>query len=96
VSEPAHRGSLLSAEDVARTCGLSRRAVYDAIRRGELRAFRLCSRLRVRPEDLDSWLLGNAVKAPKPAPRIPVKIRREALPSGSFRAKLQEGRRAER
>ena len=46
-------GRLLSPEEVARTCGLSRRAVYRAIARGELRAARLCNRLRVRPDELD-------------------------------------------
>jgi excisionase family DNA binding protein len=43
---------LLSPEQVARLCGLSRRAVYDAIKRGELHAFRLCSRLRISNEAL--------------------------------------------
>jgi hypothetical protein len=33
-------------------CGLSPRAVYRAIERGELVASRLCSRLRIRPEDV--------------------------------------------
>lgn len=47
---------LLSPQDVARICGLSRRAVYRAIARGELRAARLCNRLRVRPTELDRWI----------------------------------------
>jgi len=46
---------------VAARCGLSRRAVYDAIRRGELPAVRLCSRLRITPEAFDAWLRANAV-----------------------------------
>ena len=58
---------LLSPEDVARQCGLSRRAVYRAIERGELRASRLCSRLRIRPEDLDAWIDANRVE---PAVRV--------------------------
>lgn len=52
---------LLSPEDVANQCGLSRKAVYRAIERGELAAFRLCSRLRIRPEDVESWLKANSV-----------------------------------
>ena len=47
---------LLSPEDVARACGLSRRAVYRAIARGELRAARLCHRLRVHPAELERWI----------------------------------------
>jgi excisionase family DNA binding protein len=53
---------LLSADDVARLCGLSRKAVYRAIERGELKAFRLCSRLRIEPGALDAWLEGNVVR----------------------------------
>jgi hypothetical protein len=42
-------------------CGLSPRAVYRAIERGELVASRLCSRLRIRPEDVADWITGNRV-----------------------------------
>jgi excisionase family DNA binding protein len=67
---------LLSPEDIARRCGLSRRAVYRAIERGELRASRLCSRLRVHPDDLEAWRTANYVElaralttvAPHPRP----------------------------
>jgi excisionase family DNA binding protein len=52
--EPVDR--LLSPEDVALACGLSRRAVYRAIARGELPAARLCHRLRVRPAELERWI----------------------------------------
>lgn len=58
-------GPLLSPEEVAALCGLSRKAVYRAIERGELHAFRLCSRLRVRPEHVESWLAANQVIFPK-------------------------------
>jgi excisionase family DNA binding protein len=47
---------LLSPEEVARACGLSRRAVYRAIARGELRATRLCNRLRIHPAEFEKWL----------------------------------------
>ena len=66
------KGALLSPEDVATRCGLSRRAVYRAIERGELPASRLCSRLRVRPEDLDAWIAGKRVEPPEPIPLPPV------------------------
>jgi len=78
---------LLSPEDVARRCGLSRRAVYDAIRRGELPAIRLCNRLRIRPDAFEEWLAVNTVTAVRlqqvatePYPRPSV--------AGSFRAML--------
>ena len=52
---------LLSPEDVATQCGLSRKAVYRAIDRGELKAARLCSRLRIRPGDVEAWVEANSV-----------------------------------
>src|SRR2546423_11272011 len=55
-AEHANREVLLSPEQVARLCGLSRRAVYRAVARGDLVAARLCNRLRIRPADLDRWI----------------------------------------
>jgi excisionase family DNA binding protein len=54
--------ALLSPEDIARHCGLSRKAVYRAIDRGELKAFRLCSRLRIDPAAVEEWLAASAVR----------------------------------
>ncbi len=66
---------LLSPEDVARRCGLSRKAVYRAIERGELRASRLCSRLRVRAEDVEAWIEANAVTPDgRPVPARPTSL----------------------
>ena len=56
---------LLSPEEVAKACRLSRRAVYRAIERGELPAARLCSRLRIRFEDFESWFATNRVEPVK-------------------------------
>jgi excisionase family DNA binding protein len=53
--------SLLSPEDVARRCGLSRKAVYRAVARGELRAARILSRLRIDPRDVEAWIRANVV-----------------------------------
>jgi excisionase family DNA binding protein len=55
--------SLMSPEDVAKWCGLSKRAVYRAIERGELSASRLCHRLRVRPTDVEAWVEATRVTA---------------------------------
>jgi len=78
---------LLTPEDVARRCRLSRRVVYDAIRRGELPALRLCSRLRIRPEDFEAWLSAAAV-APERSQRLRANPSPLPPPDGSFRALL--------
>ena len=62
------RSAMLSPEEVARHCGLSRKAVYRAIDRGELKAFRLCSRLRIDPAAVDAWLDASAVRHDPPGP----------------------------
>lgn len=67
--------SLLSPEDVARRFGLSRKAVYRAVARGELRAARIRSRLRIDPADLEAWFQANLVDtiAP-PTPPVPARL----------------------
>jgi excisionase family DNA binding protein len=94
-AEEMHDGSdteferLLSPEDVARVCGLSRRAVYRAIARGELRAVRLCHRLRIRPAELERWIGGQAGYSESRRPRRrnrPVAI----SPRGSLRSMLND------
>jgi excisionase family DNA binding protein len=79
---------LLSPEQVARICGLSRRAVYRAIARGDLAAARLCNRLRVRPEDLDRWITESverrSVSQPEVLPRT------GPLARGSLRLMLDD------
>jgi len=37
------------------------KAIYRAIERGDLRAAKLCSRLRVRPEDVEAWIERNTL-----------------------------------
>lgn len=86
-SESALR-ELLSPEEVANTCHLSRRAVYRAIARGELQAARLCHRLRIRPADVERWISAHAVsRSARPASRP---ARSSSTPSerGSLRAML--------
>lgn len=79
---------LLSPDDVAKTCGLSRKAVYRAIDRGELRASHLCSRLRIRQEDMETWIEANRIgPVPRHAPRA-------SLPSSNgLRSLLTESSR---
>lgn len=47
---------LLTPAEVAERCGLSRAAVYRAIDRRELVASKICSRLRIRVEEVDAWI----------------------------------------
>jgi excisionase family DNA binding protein len=68
--DAARNPELLSPEQVARICGLSRRAVYRAIARGELVAARLCNRLRVRPDDLDCWISEGILRPAAARPRV--------------------------
>jgi excisionase family DNA binding protein len=94
-AEEMHDGSdteferLLSPEDIARVCGLSRRAVYRAIARGELRAVRLCHRLRIRPAELERWIGGQLSSSESRRPRRrnrPVAV----SPRGSLRSMLND------
>jgi excisionase family DNA binding protein len=54
---------LQSPKQVAESCGLSTRAIYRAIDRGELRATRLCGRLRVRSADVQEWIELNTLQS---------------------------------
>ena len=54
---------LLSPADVAHAYKLSRKTIYRAIERGELRASRIGNRLRIRPEDCQTWLDSNTVSS---------------------------------
>jgi excisionase family DNA binding protein len=80
---------LLSPEDVARACGLSRRAVYRAIARGELRAARLCHRLRIHPAEFERWIAEETCGA---TPSSATRSRRHAHGvRGGLRVLLDEG-----
>lgn len=75
----------LRPAEAAEEASLSTRAVYRAIQRGDLRASRLCSRLRIRRDDFDDWVARNAVRVEPP----PV-MRTRDVPAtrGSFRQLL--------
>jgi excisionase family DNA binding protein len=49
----------VSVAEAARASGLSKRAVYRAIERGELGASLVCSRLRIHPDDFLAWMEGE-------------------------------------
>ena len=54
---------LLCPREVATRTGLSYHAVLRAIHRGELPAFRLCGRIRIRPGELDRWIEGHRIRS---------------------------------
>ena len=56
---------LLTPSDVGRQCGLSLKTIYRAIGRGELRASKICSRLRVRQSDVNIWIERSQLEPPR-------------------------------
>jgi excisionase family DNA binding protein len=51
----------LTPEQVAQRTGLSCKAIYRAIDRGQLTAYRLCGRLRIAATDEQAWIEQNRV-----------------------------------
>jgi excisionase family DNA binding protein len=89
VGHPNGGWELLTVEDVARICGLSRWAIRRAIADGELAALKLRSRWRVRRNDLEAWFQACLNKTPesleKRLRRKRVDGRRRRLLRGSMR-----------
>ncbi len=71
----------LRPAEAAKLAGLSTRAIYRAIQRGELRAVRLCSRLRI-PRDGFEQRLADA--SSRVEPQV-VEVRAVPAARGSFR-----------
>lgn len=83
--------SFLSPSEAAQIAGLSTRAIYRAIQRGELRAVRLCSRLRIPREGFEEWVQRGVVRA---EPRVvEVRLAPAAPARGSLRRLLAEDER---
>ena len=89
VSTNAQEAAFLRPSEAAELAGLSTRAIYRAIERGELRAAKLCSRLRIPRAAFEEWVEACAVKRARSDaivyPRVPPPA------SGSFRALLARG-----
>ena len=61
---------LLSLRQAARRLGIAERVLRQAVRSGDLPAFKLGQRtLRVKPTDLDTWIQGLRVPPWSPEPR---------------------------
>ena len=82
-SAPPH---YLTVAETARASGFSRRAVYRAIDRGELRAGAVCSRLRIHPDDFLAWMEGDRSAPPSPP--------REGDRTGTRKAPASDGLRS--
>jgi excisionase family DNA binding protein len=71
--EPGMPRVAYSPSEVAHLLGLSRKAIYRAIQRGDLAASRVSNRLRVRPADIDSWLdAARIARGATVAPPVPL------------------------
>ncbi len=92
---PTPMPGMLTPAQVARLTNLSRATVYRAIERGELRASRLCGRLRVDLEELEAWKARSAVRAHQADPQATLYGRANAG-SSTFLDELKElgGKRA--
>jgi excisionase family DNA binding protein len=82
--------------ELAAMVGLSAKAIYRAIARGELRAAKIAngSRLLIPAEAAESWLLANAAVQPdRPAePRSPHRATRRPLADALSRIEGREDR----
>ncbi len=78
-------GHLLSIKEIAGACQLSEKAVRRAIDDGELPAVKLRSRLRITPQDFETWIASSRRKPQqertRPAPRRSLRA-----PAGIFRS----------
>lgn len=89
----------LSPADVAASLSFTAEAIRRAIRRGELRAVKVCGRLRTSPEWVNEWLQGRTVH-PYPEPTARPSPARSAEPTrragtvraGSFRELARQAR----
>ena len=76
----------LVPKEAALLAGLSVRAIYRAIHRGDLRAVRLCSRIRIPRSAFEDWSERSAVVPDRAAAVSPVRL--ATGPQGSFRRLL--------
>jgi excisionase family DNA binding protein len=78
-----------SPKEIASLCGLSPRAIYRAIGRGELPASRLCGRLRCRSVDVEKWIERNLIQPVPTLKQLPSDGRAVRGGRGSLRQMLR-------
>ena len=71
MSAPPAEPMFLRPAEAAAIAGLSTRAIYRAIDRGELRAVRLCSRLRIPRDAFEAWIASCAVRVERSVVAVP-------------------------
>ena len=78
----------LSPREVAELAGVSYHSVLREIKAGRLRAYKLCGKVRIQPEDYSAWLGANLIEPVAPRqPRVPKSSRPPAAGSlASLRA----------
>ena len=62
--------ALMTVAEAAEHVGLNHRAIRRAIARGELRAVKVCSRIRIAPDDFARWLDANRLAPSATEPSI--------------------------
>jgi excisionase family DNA binding protein len=77
---------MLSVEEVSGRLAVSEHAVRRAIARGDLPAFKVCRRVRIREEDLDAFIEAGRVGGDRVASRRRSAPRHEARPAGGLSA----------
>ena len=91
---------MLTVQEVARRVGLTPCAIYRAIQRGELVAYKPAGRLRIREADFEHWLESTRVPTPtppsaRPAPVTALELLAPERPSEeSLRARVKATRAA--
>jgi excisionase family DNA binding protein len=91
MSVPEEEAMFLRPAEAAALAGLSIRAIYRAVQRGELEAARLCSRLRIPRAAFDDWVERCRVRPAEPPAPVAVPTQRVAQ-RGSFRRLLASAR----
>ena len=81
-------GTLLTPAEVGHRVGFSERTVRRAIGAGELRAYRLRGRYRIRVEDFEAWLEDSVAGTADLEHRPRVRPAPEPAATATFRAKL--------
>jgi excisionase family DNA binding protein len=76
----------LTTHEAAARLRISERAVRGAIGRGELRALKVCRRVRIAESEFDRWVVASQVQ---PVPRRVVEPPRD-VPGTGLRAVLRE------
>jgi excisionase family DNA binding protein len=96
----AHEADTLTIQEAAERVRLTQWALYRAVQRGELTAYKPGGRLRIREADLEAWLQSTRVRtkarpATRSAPAAPPGVLGAARPRGtadSVRARVRASR----